>query len=310
MENPAAEAAPRRGLPSRLAEEIVAWARREGLEPGAHLPEAGLAEMFRVSRTPIRLALQALEADGRVERHRNRGFFLRDLPDATPAAAEEAPGDDPLYFRIADDHLAGRIGPRVTEQELLRRYGVPRSQLLRLLARMVREGWLERRRGQGWEFQPVLRSPGTYNQAYRFRLLIEPAALLEPGYRLDRATAARLRAEQGAMLAGGWQSFSSAETHRIGAEFHEGIVGGSGNPFLIEALRQVNRMRRLIEYRIHVDRSRLVRICGEHLRILDLIEAGSLEEASAFLRVHLLGSRLAKEVLVHRAEAAESSPAA
>ncbi len=174
---------------------------------------------------------------------------------------------------------------------------------------MVREGWLERLPGQGWEFQPVLRSPEAYNQGYRFRLLIEPAALLEPGYRLDPATAARLRAEQEAMLAGGWRDFSSAETHRINAEFHEGIVGGSGNPFLIDALRRVNRTRRLIEYRIHVDRSRLVRISEEHLQILGLVEAGSLEEASAFLRVHLLGSRLAKEALVSRPEVAESIPA-
>ena len=142
----------RGGLPGRLADEIVAWARREGLEPGAHLAESSLAETFRVSRTPVRLALQALEAEGAVERHRNRGFFLRALPAApAPPAGEEdaAAGDDPLYFRIADDHLAGRIGPRVTEKELLRRYGVPRAQLLRLLARMVREGWLERLPGQG-----------------------------------------------------------------------------------------------------------------------------------------------------------------
>ncbi|TPG44828.1 GntR family transcriptional regulator [Roseomonas nepalensis] len=290
------ESAGRHGLPSRLAGEILAWARREGLEPGAHLTEGRLAEVFQVSRTPIRLALQVLEGEGTVERQRNRGFFLRAVPEPSAAVTKTA-DEDPLYFRIADDYLSGEIGPRVAESELLRRYGVPRSQLMRLLARMAREGWIERRRGQGWEFQPMLTSPEAYSQGYRFRLLIEPAALLEPGYRLDPLVALRLRAEQKAMLAGGWHSFSSAETHRIGAEFHEGIVGGSGNPFLIEALRRVNRMRRLIEYRAHVDRSRLVRISEEHLRILDLIEAGAMEEASAFLRVHLQGSRLAKDVL-------------
>lgn len=297
-----AESAGRQGLPNRLAGDILAWARREGLEPGAHLTEGRLAGLFQVSRTPVRLALQVLEAEGAVERQRNRGFFLRALPaPAGAGAGAEAADEDPLYFRIAEDYLAGEIGPRVAESELLRRYGVPRARLMRLLARMAREGWIERRRGQGWEFQPMLSSPEAYNQGYRFRLLIEPVALLEPGYRLDPAVAARLRAEQEAMLAGGWHSFSSAETHRIGAEFHEGIMSGSRNPFLIESLRRVNRMRRLIEYRAHVDRSRLVRICEEHLRILDLIEAGALEEASAFLRVHLQSSRLAKDVLGRQA---------
>jgi DNA-binding GntR family transcriptional regulator len=283
-----------RGLPDRLARQIIEWVRRDGLAPGAHLPEQGLANLFQVSRTPVRLALVALQAQGVVERHRNRGFFLKQVPAPGPADAAD---EDALYLRIADDHLSGLIGPRVAESELLRRYDVPRSHLMRLLARMVKEGWLERRRGQGWEFQPVLRSSETYAQGYRFRLLIEPAALLEPGYSLDPLVAARLRAEQRAMLDGGWQSFSPAGTHRIGAEFHEGIVGGSGNPFLIESMRRVNGMRRLIEYRIHLDRTRLVRICEEHLRILDLIEAGDMEAASAFLRTHLQGSQSVKEAL-------------
>jgi DNA-binding GntR family transcriptional regulator len=291
-----AESAGRQGLPNRLAGQIMAWIRREGLQPGAHLTEGRLAAAFQVSRTPVRLALKVLEAEGAVERQRNRGFFLRTMPPV-PVEATSTEDEDPLYFRIAEDYLSGEIGPSVAESELLRRYAVPRSQLMRLLARMAQEGWIERRRGQGWEFQPMLSSPEAYNQGYRFRILIEPVALLEPGYRLDPGVAARLRAEQQAMLAGGWHSFSSAETHRIGAEFHEGIVSGSGNPFLIESLKRVNRMRRLIEYRAHLDRSRLVRICEEHLHILDLIEAGAMEEASAFLRVHLQGSRLAKGAL-------------
>ena len=300
------------GLTGRLALEIVDRARRQGLIAGAHLPEQTLAEEFRVSRTPIRLALQALEADGVVERIPNRGFFLKALPKAGASPGpEEAPegGEAPVYFRIADDYLTGSIGPRVTERELIRRYAVTRARLLRLLARAVQEGCVARLPGQGWEFQPMLRSDETYAQGYRFRILIEPVALLEPGYNLNPAVAARLRAEQNAMLAGGWQTFSSAETHRIGAQFHEELVKGSGNPFLIESMRRVNQLRRLIEYRLALDRTRLVRICEEHLRILDLVEAGRMEEASAFLRVHLQGSRLAKEELMPlRASRSQEAP--
>lgn len=290
---------PHAGLSGRLAGEIIERARRQQLPPGTHLPELGLAELFRVSRTPIRIALKALQAQGIVEQQPNRGFFLKHLPEAGeggPAAAD--PAEDALYFRIADDHLRGRLGERVGESELIRRYATTRSHILRLLARMTQEGWVERLPGQGWAFLPVLRSPETYAQSYRFRILLEPAALLEPGYALAHATAERLRTEQHAMLAGGWQRFSSAETHRIGAEFHEAIVGGSGNIFMIESLRRVNRMRRLLEYRINEDRTRLVRICGEHLRLLDLIEAGDMAKAAAFLRVHLEGSQQAKQTLI------------
>jgi DNA-binding GntR family transcriptional regulator len=281
--------------------EIVERVRRQGLQPGAHLPELGLAEALQVSRTPVRLALQSLQAAGIVERHHNRGFFLKAVPLATPPDADMADtGEDPLYFRIADDYLSGTLNDRVGEAELVRRYGATRSHILRLLARMVQEGWVERRPGQGWAFQPVLRSPETYAQGYRFRITMEPAALLEPGYRLEPKTLARLRAEQHAMLDGGWQTFSRAETHRIGAELHENLVAGSGNIFMIESMRRLNRMRRLMEYRIHIDRTRLVRICSEHLRLLDLVEAGDMPHAAEFLREHLAGSQRAKQPLVER----------
>lgn len=285
------------GLPRHLADQIVERARRDCLAPGAHLAEQHLAAAFGVSRTPVRQALQLLEADGIVERCRHRGVFLRRLPKPPRHASEAPAGDDPIYFRIADDYLAGVIGPRVVESDLLRRYRLSRAQLMRLFARMAREGWLEKSPGQGWTFLPILRSSETYAQSYRFRMLIEPVALLEPGYRLDAAEIARLRAEQRAVLDGGWRNFSRAETHRIGAQFHEAIVAGSGNPFLIDSLRRVNAMRRLVEYRIHRQRAWLVKVCEEHLRLLDLIEAGELAAASAFLRAHLQDARVTKAPL-------------
>lgn len=285
------------GLPRHLADQIVERARREGLAPGAHLAEQALAETFGVSRTPIRLALRMLEDDGVVERQPYRGVFLRRLPKPKRRTADTPDGEDPLYFRIADDYLAGVIGPRVVENDLLRRYRLSRAQLMRLFARMVREGWLEKSPGQGWTFLPILRSSETYAQSYRFRMLIEPVALLEPGYRLDVAEIARLRAEQHTLLDGGWRNFSRAETHRIGAQFHEAIVAGSGNPFLIDSLRRVNAMRRLVEYRIHRERAWLVKVCEEHLQLLDLIEAGEIAEASAFLRAHLQDARVTKAPL-------------
>lgn len=290
-------AAARPGLPRWLADQIVEWLRREGFAPGAHLTEQSLAGTFGVSRTPVRRALEMLAAQGVVERERHRGVFLRRLRKPKSRAADMSVGEDPIYFRIADDYLAGAIGPRVVEIGLMRRYGLSRAQLVRVFARMVREGWLEKSPGQGWIFLPILRSSEAYTQSYRFRALIEPAGLLEPEYRLEPAVIARLRAEQRALLDGGWRSFSRAETHRIGAQFHEAIVAGSGNVFLIESLRRVNAMRRLVEYRIHRKRDWLIKVCEEHMRLLDLIEAGELAAASAFLREHLQDSRVTKASL-------------
>jgi DNA-binding GntR family transcriptional regulator len=281
-------------LPTRLASEIVEHARRQGLGPGAHLAEQALADAFRVSRTPIRQALQALEAQGLVERQRNRGYFLKappQRPDGTaPRTVSVAePGEDPIYVRIADDYLEERLPQRVNESELARRYGVSKARLQRPLARLAREGLIERLPGHGWEFLPVLRSPESYDQGYRFRAVIEPAALMEPGYHLAPETAARLRAQLQAVLDGGWKTLPRSETHRIGAEFHEAIVAASGNPFLLESIRRVNRMRLLLERRLQggLDPARQVRTTEDHLRILDMIETGDREGAAHFLRAHL-----------------------
>ena len=49
----------------------------ETFKPGERLPEAGLGEMFKVSRSPVREALFALESEGTVimEPYIIRGLF-------------------------------------------------------------------------------------------------------------------------------------------------------------------------------------------------------------------------------------------
>lgn len=297
-------------LPARLAAHIIEYAKLHDMPVGSHLREQALADAFRVSRTPVRMALRHLEEMDIVECKPNRGFFLKQtsarLANGAPVAAPPE-DDDPLYFEIAEDRVAGRLDIRFTETELMRRYGVTRARLMRLLARMTREGWLDRLPGRGWEFQPMLNSPASYEQSYRFRLVIEPAALMEPDYTVDAAAFARARAQQGAMLAGGILLYSRAETFQIGAQFHETIVAASGNAFLLDGLRRVNRVRRLIEYRAHKERTRLVQECKDHLRLLDLLEAGRRDDAVAFLRGHLDRARETKLPLSREPVARERS---
>jgi DNA-binding GntR family transcriptional regulator len=162
-----------------------------------------------------------------------------------------------------------------------------RLQVQRILNRMGREGLAERKPGRGWMFMPFLDSAKAYNEGYRYRMIIEPAALLEPGYRVDKALFERVRREQLAMLDGGIERWSRAELFRVGAEFHEAIVACADNAFLLDGLRKLNQVRRLLEYRANVDRTRLYKQSEEHLMLLDLIEAGDRMEASHRLRQHL-----------------------
>lgn len=275
-------------LPSKLAQQILSYIADNRIEQETHLGEERLAAYLKVSRTPVRAALEFLAGMEIVEKRPNKGYFLKADPGALvsrPLVDENA--EDLIYYRIVEDRLSGVLPVRISEMELMRRYGVTKSWLSNLLRRMSQEGWIERLPGKGWEFLPVLISEEAYDQMYQFRMLVEPAALVQKDFHLAPGDLARLRSLQRAMLDGGILRFSRAETFQIGAQFHETIVAGSRNPFFVDAIQRMNRLRRLLDYRAHGDRSRLVHTCKEHLDLLDLIEAGKLQQAADFLREHI-----------------------
>ena len=276
----------------QLAARIVEHVRLQALPEGCHLAEQALADTFNVSRSPVREALLLLERDRIVTFHPNRGFFLalpaaeiRNLSLETPVFAEEE-----KYFQIAEDRIRGKLQGHVSEAELMSRYGISRVKLMKILVRMSQEGWVERRPGHGWNFLPILDSVEALDQGYRFRLLVEPAALLEPTYRVDPVLFAGLRKEQEALDQKPIDGKLSFEMFEAGARFHEQIVSCSGNRFFLEAVRHVNRLRRLIEYKVEVTENRLLRY-REHMEILTLLEENRAADASDLLREHLLKAR-------------------
>jgi len=288
---------PRTALSGWLGTRIVEHLRELGLEPGAHITEQGLADHFGVSRTPIRGALAKLVESGVVSREPNRGFFLTTPASALGPAKVASQKEDRLYYRIAEDRLKGRIPQQVTEAQLAERYRVARKRVAAALSRMASEGWLERMPWQRWAFQPMLDSIKGYEDGYAFRTLIEPGALRQPGYHLPLETIKRLREVQADFLHNNAR-YTDAEAFEIGNSFHETLVGGSGNSFLLDSLRRVNSVRRLFEYRAKRDRSYLDQQYREHLALLDLIEAGKLERAAGLMEKHLGGARKMKARLV------------
>ena len=166
-------------------------------------------------------------------------------------------------------------------------YGVTKSQLVAVLNRIAQEGWAERRPGYGWSFSPMLSTPESLEQTYRVRLALEPAALMEPTYHLDPETAARCRAAESRLLAGAIETDSADALTSVVCGFTRRSSAPPGNPFFLETVRRINRVRRLLSYRSMVDRKRYRQQCEEHLQILDLLEAGRNGDASRALRRHL-----------------------
>ncbi len=138
--------------------------------------------------------------------------------------------------------------------------------LSRVLTRLDGLGVMRREPAQGWRFL-VGAFADERAAARRFRLLVKPAAPLEPGFAPDPAFARTMR-----------------EAH---AAFHLGLARGAGNRFLAAAVEHRNDLRRLINDGHRFDDGEAHRTCREHLAILDAPEADDAPGAAALLRSHI-----------------------
>jgi DNA-binding GntR family transcriptional regulator len=271
-------------LAAQIAEQVASGI----LKPGERVTERGLGERLRVSRSPVRGALALLKERGIVEDAKDGGTRIAD------AAREQHPvqapvfNDEQIYFQIADDRLKGELPDRVTENELLRRYSVTRGRLGHILRRMVEEGWIERLPGNGWAFLPILTSLEAYEDSYRFRLLIEPAAILEPRFALDKVGLGTVRQQQQWLIDGAIYDINDVTLFELNTALHQTIAACSNNTFFIESLKRIDRLRRLIDYKQMLDRDTAKGRCLEHVYMVDLLLDGKRQEASDFMRSHLL----------------------
>lgn len=297
-----------RALTQNIAKEISFLILSGTIGTGTHLSAQQLADKFGVSRSPIREALIMLTDQGILEQKPNRGFFTRkrEFSERSKMVSDviQTGGDVKIYDRIVDDWLQDRIPGEVTEQQLRERYKVTKSQLHSILVRAVREGWAEQKPGYGWRFLEVAKTPEAFEQIYRFRMLIEPAAMFEPGFSINRRVLDKLRRDLEKLLSLNIDQLPEEYLRDYGAmyilesglRFHEELIKLSGNPFFYTSLVRVNRMRRLLEYRRRINRERYT---GQdehrqHLEIISLLEKGDILEASSLLRQHLRGALLSK----------------
>jgi DNA-binding GntR family transcriptional regulator len=290
-----------------LADKIVRHIRTSAMERGQHLTEASLQSLFGTSRQPIRSALGILADQGIVERVPNKGFYLRDpnriAADPLPAANETS--DEATYLRIADDRLSRRLPDRVSETDLMRRYGVSRLGLRRILTRISGEGWIERNEGRGWTFAVLIDSVEAYRECYDLRQAIEVHGIRSPAFRADPVILADLRRRQEIVAGGGWRRLSQMELFEANSAFHEGLAALSGNRFLVNTVQKLNQLRRLIEYRQTLNAEQVRDQNAEHLAILDALDAGDTGRAADLMHDHLGKAKLRKA----RAEMFSGGPA-
>lgn len=266
-------------LAARMASYLVA----SRFPPGQRVTEEQLCKEFRVSRSPVRAVMQFLSTRGFLTQA-ERGYFAPEKMPELGSASALIPksADQQLLDAISRDRSRDLVPEQFTEAEFMRRYDVPRSQLLRVLNRLSLDGVVEPAPGHGWYFLPTLNSPETYRDSYRFRILIEPQSMLEPTFLADKPLLRQMREDQMSMAS----SSDARQLFELNASFHETLAGFSHNSFIIEAVRRHSRLRRLNE-QLALDRARIRKRIGEHVAIIDALLEDQREWAASLLKHHL-----------------------
>lgn len=221
----------RRPVYVQVADQMREAVLSGDLVPGTVLPsERELCEQFEVSRTSVREALRALQAEGFVA-----------------GAGPNAP------LRVAGPEALA-VGPRQALERLQRMGRVPLTDLLDL------------------------------------RCALEAAAVEAAARRLPRPSLAPARAEIDAMHAAAVdvEAFEQADVR-----FHLALAGASGNQALelmMVAVRDSIAAHLLAALRSVADPpATIVRLTGEHERILAAVEQRDAARAGELMREHILG---------------------
>ena len=271
-----------------LARRILEHTQETGLVAGAPVAEQALARTFQVSRTLIRGALKVLLEENLLSHEAGKGYRLAALPTgqhfnaALPQAEEEE-----LATSVLRDRMAGRLGDSISISELMRRYDIGRPAAQKALAQLSESQAIERGPGQSWLFRPSLNNLAALEESLKFRLILEPEALLSPHFNADPQRLSLLRSAMQLLLASPVEDFDIQQFRELDISFHELIAQSCGNRFIGDALLQHQSLRRLPNLLPTVSVHRLQEALREHLQIIAHIERGQLEIAADVLRLHL-----------------------
>lgn len=247
----------------QLAEMILAACRRDGLRPGSRLPtERQLALDLGTTRTSVRHALAALEADGQISREVGRGTFLRGVPGGRPPGpAQEAQGDG-LYQAVPGSTVASRAARRAVAR------AAPSA-------------------GASQDAGPDGSAGYAPADVMTIRRMVEPAAMQLV---VAWATAADF-AEIERCLAGGERADGYDEFEAWDLALHRSLMTASHSPLLVRLYGLIEDARHGQSWgdlkRRSASRQRQQAYQADHRELVAALRARDAERAADAMRAHL-----------------------
>ncbi|MGE8498785.1 MAG: GntR family transcriptional regulator [Pseudomonas sp.] len=298
--------------------DIVATSITKGrLKKGTLLLEGPLAELFGVSRSPVRQALVNLHENRLICTFDGRGYLVGAAPgevlrrklDASDFDLSEGSAEPPrkteswkaVYDRIERDLLHQSLFGtyRVNELELSRHYAISRTVSSQVLTRLSLMGLVERDERSRWQLGQW--DEERLGELYEVRRRLEPyvlvraAAFIQPeqvvGY-IDRLHQAMAR----------YPDMDSSQFDDLESDLHIETLGRCPNRQMLQILRRTHALllsgkHILLDKSYFPDEEPFFR---EHLSIFENLQAGRADLAAQCLEEHLvIAERKVKQRLAY-----------
>ncbi|QCO06333.1 GntR family transcriptional regulator [Azospirillum argentinense] len=293
-----------------LAKEAIADILRKAvleksLPEGAVLLEGPIATLFNSSRTPVKQALAALEAEGLVRRFSGRGLLagtegeplrVRLTPEMLNLSPEgrEYPKTfawEKFYYDFEKTVILHAVygTAHINELALSRHYRVSRTVAGDILNRGAEMGIVSRDEKSRWFVNPL--DERRFRDLYEVRGLLEPAALRTA---VEEAPTEFVEGLRSRILAAGkdFPEIEGARLDELEKDLHIDLLGWTRNVEIMEGLRRTHcvlvagkHIQQAIRGLAGIDA-----FMGEHLEIVDAVLQRDPQLAMARLSAHLLAS--------------------
>ena len=182
-------------------------------------------------------------------------------------------------------------GARITVDNLVKKLNVSQTPIREALGRLEGEGLVTRTHLVGYHAAPQI-TKKQFEELYELRLLLEPDTVANSARLISDAQLADLRALARVMaeIGGNEETLRYSNFARKDADFHDRILGISGNNLIRETLRVQHTHFRIFRLMYHWRVT--AEALDEHEAILDALAGRNPEAARLAMQTHIERSKI------------------
>ena len=195
---------------------------------------------------------------------------------------------DVAYAKLLDMLRSGELRPNdlIMESHLSRQVNVSRTPLREAIRRLEGEKILERQRSGTLVVKTM--SIEDLLHVWQIRHLLEGDAARRAAGQIPDRDLKALRARTISVKNTG-NPAAAADLRSVGHDLHTLIARASGNPMLASIIEDFRTRTQLLTIRRLPER--IIKVCEEHIAIIDALIAGNGEEAKTAMQRHIEGVR-------------------